>query len=44
MELTLWLDANGLAHGFTAAQIADFHTKASDSKTALDAIVDQRGY
>ena len=37
MELALWLEVNGLAHGFTAAQITEFHTKASNSKTALDA-------
>jgi hypothetical protein len=36
MDLALWLEANGLAHGFTAAQITDFHTKATNSKTALD--------
>jgi len=36
MELALWLDANGLAHGFTQQQIDDFHTKATNSKTAFD--------
>jgi len=36
MELALWLDANGLAHGFTQQQIDDFHAKATNSENALD--------
>ena len=34
MELALWLDANGLTHGFTQQQIDDFKAMAADSDTA----------
>ena len=33
-ELALWLNANGLAHGFTQQQIDDFQAMANDSDTA----------
>ena len=35
MELALWLEANGLAHGFTQQQIDDFHLKAAEAQTVL---------
>jgi len=33
-DLALWLNANGLAHGFTQQQIDDFQAMANDSDTA----------
>jgi len=36
-DLALWLDANGLAHGFTQQQIDDFHAMADDSDDAYAA-------
>jgi hypothetical protein len=36
-KFAVWLAANGVAHGFTPAQITAFQTLASQSNTALDA-------